>query len=78
MSHHPMKLAKDVAALLRIDPVAAGQVKEYIPRAELVALLGLEPSDETLLELLDARLTAKGISKEGRELFLNRAEEWLS
>lgn len=39
--NHPSKVAADLAAQLRADPIAASQILEHIPGEELMDLLGI-------------------------------------
>lgn len=39
---HPSAHAKELADAILSDTIAAGQIKEYIPSAQLVELLGIE------------------------------------
>lgn len=42
---HPMYVSRELARQLREDPVASAQIREHIPIAELVQLLGLTGDD---------------------------------
>jgi hypothetical protein len=50
MAHHPIKQASDIAKLLRLDPIAAGMIKELIPPVELRDLLNIDKSTEEFFE----------------------------
>ena len=47
---HPIKQASDIAKLLRLDPIAAGMIKELIPPVELRDLLNIDKSTEEFFE----------------------------
>lgn len=41
----PLYAARELARQLRDDRISAGQIKEYIPVAELIEILGLTEED---------------------------------
>jgi tRNA (Thr-GGU) A37 N-methylase len=43
IAEHPMNLAEQIARLIKSDPIAASQVKEYMAESELVDLLEVTP-----------------------------------
>jgi hypothetical protein len=47
---HPLKQSQDIAALIRVDPIAAGLIKEHIPPAELRETLGIKQTMEEFFE----------------------------
>lgn len=47
---HPTNKAAEIARLIRLDPVAAGQISEHIGPAELRDLLSIDKSTEEFFE----------------------------
>jgi cytochrome c-type biogenesis protein CcmH/NrfF len=56
----PTKVAADIAAQLRADPIAASQILEYIPATELLDLLNLRAAmAEDIQEQIDHAVACK-------------------
>lgn len=60
---HPFQVAKEIADLIKNDPVAARQVKDYMSKDELLNALELYPTDEELLDRLESRLLGMPAAK---------------
>jgi len=57
---HPMQIAADLAAQLRADPIAAAQIHEHVPAAELLDLLNLRVAmAEHVEEMVEHAVAAK-------------------
>jgi predicted house-cleaning noncanonical NTP pyrophosphatase (MazG superfamily) len=53
---HPFQVAKEIADLIKNDPAAARQVKDYIDPAELLLLLDLTKLSEDAAEELEEQV----------------------
>jgi Na+/phosphate symporter len=75
----PTKVAADIAAQLRADPIAAAQIHEHIPASELLDLLDLRAAmAEHVEEMVEQKVADKDEEIRGYQREIARLNKELS
>jgi len=77
--NHPLNVAAHMADLLRADPIAAAQIHEHIPAAELLDLLDLRAAmAEHVEEMVEQKVADKDEEIRGYQREIARLNKELS